>query len=163
MMRVQRHSTQRLRGEVAGTRGSKYGSDPLVCRQPVVPVLAAANLAQLDVGQVRRHHLARPDARRHLGDGEAVAHLAPHAQLLGEDDLRDGRAADDEPEEEGRGERVRVVGREDEVIKDEGQGKVEDVGRSADDVVEEEDAARAGISASSANGLTGRRTRPSRP
>lgn len=95
---------------------------------------------------MRRHatvRASRPaNPRRHVGDGEAVAHLALDAQLLGEDDLGDGARGDDEPEEEGRGERGRVVGRQDEVVEEEREGEVEDVGRAADDVVQEDDAAQ---------------------
>lgn len=71
---------------------------------------------------------------------EPFPHLARDAHLFGRDDLRDGARHDDEPEEEGRRERRRVVSREDQVVENQSEGKVEDVGRSANEVVEPKDA-----------------------
>lgn len=75
-------------------------------------------------------------------DREAFPHFPSYAPLLGEDDLGNGGTADDEPEEEGGREGGGVVGREDEVVENESDGEIEDVGWSSDDVVQVKNATK---------------------
>lgn len=122
--------------------------------------LAAAVLARAPLALMHRAHLVSffssrrrvgrpvravasrtPKVRRHVVQGEAIAHLPPDAELLGDDDLCDGRPGDDEPEKDRGRERGRVVDGEDQVDKDEGERKVEDVRRPTDDVIQRKDAA----------------------
>jgi hypothetical protein len=55
---------------------------------------------------------------------QSLAHLALDAELLSKDDHNDGRGGHDEPEEEGKGQRTRVVRGENEVDEDECDTKV---------------------------------------
>lgn len=99
----------------------------------------ARRLSKLEIWEARRH-LDSTKMRGHVAQREPVPHLPLDAELFRQDNLCDGRCADDEPEEEGGREGGGVVDRQDEVDEDEGEGEVEDVGWSSDDVVEEEDA-----------------------
>jgi hypothetical protein len=79
---------------------------------------------------------------------EAFAHLPPDTPLFRKNDLGNGRHGEDKPEEEGGREGGRVVGGENEMVEDEGEGEVEDVRRSTDKVVEVDDAGGKDVSAS---------------
>ena len=68
-------------------------------------------------------------------------HLALDAELLSKDDHNNGRNRHDDPEEEGKGQRTRVIRGEDKVDEDECDGEIKNHPWFANEGVEEVDTA----------------------
>ena len=107
---------------VSTPRGHDHGNAPQWYGKLVFPKEAAHLHAVVTVAR--------------WGDYKTFLHLALHTQLLREDDSAGRARAHDHPEEERGGDRRGVVGGEDEMDEEEGDGEVEDESRAANERVE---------------------------